>query len=247
MAILANGPRVDPAWLPAARQICRGSGITIAGWGPNLLTLEAPTPESRTRVTALLAAIGLRPISNPDDEYAGLLDFSADPAALEAQIDAHLAAVEISRRPLQERMVPIIWMLGSLLLLRGILHWRDGSDAYVNIFLGVLSLAIFGWDAPRVWGWQLQITPQCLRVRRNFHWTEFRWDSLRTAYITEDSRDGRSNVVALDLIGRSAEQLGSFDNVFAHELRDRLLQEIDRHKAPAQLRAQESASLVNVH
>ncbi len=62
-----------PAWLTAARELCRANKIEIAGWGPLALVVYAKTPDRAREIAALLASLGLRPVEDPADEEAGLL------------------------------------------------------------------------------------------------------------------------------------------------------------------------------
>jgi hypothetical protein len=48
MAIFSR--REKPPWLDEARNFCRSAGITIMGWGPNLLTVEAKSPERAEQI-----------------------------------------------------------------------------------------------------------------------------------------------------------------------------------------------------
>jgi hypothetical protein len=64
----------DPLWLASAREFCRARKITIMGWGPNNLVVEAKSPERAA--SDELASLGLQPVPDPDDAYAGILTLS---------------------------------------------------------------------------------------------------------------------------------------------------------------------------
>ena len=57
----------NPPWLDSAREFCRARNITIMGWGPHALMVEAKSPERAAEISAQLA--------NRDD-YAGILTLS---------------------------------------------------------------------------------------------------------------------------------------------------------------------------
>lgn len=66
----------EPAWLAAARELCRSSKIEIAGWGPNALVVTAQSPERAREVASLLGSLGLQVVEDEDDATAGLLTLS---------------------------------------------------------------------------------------------------------------------------------------------------------------------------
>ena len=55
-------------------------------WGPDLLTVEAKSPERAKEITAQLGRLGFKVIEDEDDEYAGMLNLSRNPAATQAAI-----------------------------------------------------------------------------------------------------------------------------------------------------------------
>jgi hypothetical protein len=69
----------QPAWLDQARAFCRGAGITIVGWGPQHLVVEAKSAGRSREIAEQLAPMGFTAVPNVDDAYAGLLDLSHDP------------------------------------------------------------------------------------------------------------------------------------------------------------------------
>ena len=66
----------DPLWLASAREFCSARKITIMGWGPNNLVVEAKSPERAAEISAELASLGFRPVPDPEDAYAGILTLS---------------------------------------------------------------------------------------------------------------------------------------------------------------------------
>lgn len=66
----------NPAWLATAREFCRARNITIMGWGPHALMVEAKSTARAAEISALLANLGFQPVPDPDDDYAGILTLS---------------------------------------------------------------------------------------------------------------------------------------------------------------------------
>ena len=66
----------NPLWLDSAREFCRARNITIMGWGPHALMVEAKSPERAAEISAQLASLGFHPVPAPDDDYAGILPLS---------------------------------------------------------------------------------------------------------------------------------------------------------------------------
>ena len=66
----------NPAWLDSAREFCSARNITIIGWGPHALVVEANSPECAAEISAQLANLGFQPVPDPDDDYAGILTLS---------------------------------------------------------------------------------------------------------------------------------------------------------------------------
>jgi hypothetical protein len=229
MAILSRGNKANPPWLPQAREFCRANGITVMGWGPNLLTVEAKSPGRAAQIASQLAQLGFKTIPNEDDAYAGMLDLSPDPDAIRSHLASRLASVDISRRPLQERIIPLIWALGWLLLLHGAIQNNHDGDKWPSLVIGAMGVALFFWDGARIWGWKLETTSPSLRVRRFYRWSDFPWERIRSVNITEETRGSRRQIVVLDLAPRSTEKLGAFYGPFAEDLRDRLRNELSKH------------------
>ena len=66
----------NPWWLDSAREFCSARNITIMGWGPHALMVEAKSPERAAEISAQLADLGFQPVPDPDDDYAGILTLS---------------------------------------------------------------------------------------------------------------------------------------------------------------------------
>jgi hypothetical protein len=163
--------RKDPPWLQQTREFCRNSGIKLVGWGPDMLIVEAKSEECAQEIASQIGQLGFRIVQNHDDAYAGLLNLSRNPAAVEAKI----ASLDISRRPWDEQIEPLIWALGALLLLPGLATNAGRYPHRVNWPLGALSSVLFFWDVGRIWGWRVETLPGALRIRRRFRWTTIPW------------------------------------------------------------------------
>ena len=66
----------NPSWLNSARAFCDDRNITIMGWGPHTLVVEAKSPERAAEISSQLADLGFQPVPDPDDDYAGILTLS---------------------------------------------------------------------------------------------------------------------------------------------------------------------------
>jgi hypothetical protein len=144
--------RKDPPWLEQTREFCRNSGIKIVGWGPDMLTVEAKSEECVQEIASQIGQLGFRIVKNDDDAYAGLLNLSRNPAAVEAKI----ASFDIWRRPWDDQIEPLIWALGALLLLPGLAMNGGRYPDWVTLPLGALSSVLFFWDGGRIWGWRVE-------------------------------------------------------------------------------------------
>ena len=66
----------NPPWLDRTRDFCLARNITIVGWGPHALVVEAKSPEHAAEIAAQLADLGFQAVPDPDDAYAGILTLS---------------------------------------------------------------------------------------------------------------------------------------------------------------------------
>jgi len=66
----------NPSWLDSAREFCSVRNITIMGWGPHALVVEAKSPERAAEISAQLADLGFQTVPDSDDDYAGILTLS---------------------------------------------------------------------------------------------------------------------------------------------------------------------------
>jgi hypothetical protein len=148
-----------------------------------------------------------------------------NPAAIEARI----ASFDISRRRWDEQIEPLIWAVGTLLLVPGLSTNAGRYPHGVALPLGVLSLALFFWDGRRIWGWRLEMLPDRLRVRRGFCWSTIPWEQILTV---ESVGRGNQERVVVKLTSHS-EYLGTFNCAFARNLRDRLRIEIAERQGKA--------------
>jgi hypothetical protein len=230
MAILVRGNKEKPVWLDDARDLCRREGISVVGWGPNMLTVEAKSASRASEIANHLGQLGLKVVKNPDDEDAGLLDLSPDPNAVEQLLRQQTAAFDISRLRWSIQVEPLIFLLGSSLLIPKIATSDSRTPAWTAYCLGLICLVAFFWDAARIWGWRLELLPEGLRVRRYFRWATIPWDRIHSV---ESVSAGRNReVLVLKLITHKSERLGKFDAFYVQNARDRLRQELaDRAKA----------------
>lgn len=215
--MFASGNAVPP-WLSETQQFCESAHITIMGWGPELLSVEAKSPQRARQIASLLAPLGFHTIEDEADAYAGILNLSPNPAGLRAQ----MPGTDIARRPLGESVEPLIWAFCSVLVVPGLdpgapLRYWEGLP------FGILALGLFLWEASRVWGWRLALTAESVHVRRFFRWKAIPWREIRAVEMVYDGR--RQERVVLQLEGEKQECLGTFSSEFAKELRNRLREE----------------------
>jgi hypothetical protein len=190
-----------------------------------MLAVEAKSEERAKEITSQLGQLGFKALENEDDAYPGLLKLSKNPAAIQSKI----ASFDISRRRWDEQIVPLIWALGSLLIVPGLLGDWGRTPIFVSLPLGILSLIMFFRDGTRIWGWRLEMVPEGLRVRSNFRWSTIPWEEIQAVETVR--ADGRAQeAVLLKLKGTASERLGSFNCAFARNLRDRSRIEIAQQR-----------------
>jgi hypothetical protein len=66
----------NPRWLDSAREFCNARDITIVGWGPHALVVEAKSSERAAEIATQLANLGFQPVTAPEDRCAGVLTLS---------------------------------------------------------------------------------------------------------------------------------------------------------------------------
>ena len=118
----------------------------INGWKTSLHEFNSALCTS----TSFLSACD--PVEIADQQhaaYAGWLNLSKNPAAIEGTI----ASFDISWRRWDEQIEPLIWALGTLLLVPGLSTNAGRYPHGGTLPLGVLSLVLFFWDGRRIWGW----------------------------------------------------------------------------------------------
>jgi len=224
MAILVQENKEKPSWLDETRDFCRRAGISVVGWGPNMLTVEANSSTRATEIANQLGQLGFKVVKDEDDEHAGLLSLSQNPDAVQAAIHQRTATLDISRRRWPERVEPLFWLIGSFLLIPGVAPSNSRTPAGFAYSLGLICLVAFFWDGARIWGWRLELLPAGLRIRRYFRWTMIPWNQIRSV---ESVSAGRSQeALVVKLASRKSERLGKFDVVYARNTRDRLRQEV---------------------
>jgi hypothetical protein len=66
----------NPQWLDSAREFCKTRSITIVGWGPHALVVEAKSSERAVEIATQLASLGFQRVVDPEDGDAGILTLS---------------------------------------------------------------------------------------------------------------------------------------------------------------------------
>src|SRR5579859_8076915 len=217
-----------PSWLPPTRDFCRDAGITIVAWGPDLLTVEAKTPERATEISGQLAQLGFNAVPGKDNEDAGLLDLSKNPEAVRSKI----AIFDSSRRCGEKQIEPLVWAALSIaLFLPSSNLYMPRYSARSRLPFAIAMAALFALDGIRIWGWAVEPLPEGLRVRRFFRWRTIPWHQIRDVESSQASRRNEETVV-VKLASGATERLGTFSFSFARNLRDRLLFEIAQRTMP---------------
>jgi hypothetical protein len=214
----------DPIWLAETRQFCQGAGIPIVGYGPNLLTVEARGKERAQEITSQLSSLGFQAIDNAGNRYAGLLDLSKNPAALHPQ----LHHFDVTRACWQDSAQPVIWAIGALLIIPAFTGSDPREPYWLAAPLGMGSLAMFLYEALRIWGYRAEFTHDALRVRRYFQWKEIPWAEILSVHTKCASKRSESVTLVREPHGR--EVLGSFFGPFACALRNRIHDELEQHR-----------------
>ena len=225
MALFARSNKEKPPWLPEAQEFSRTAGIRIMGWGPDMLVVEAKSPARAEEIATQLGHLGFKTIEDEDDTYAGVLSLSKNPAAIQAKI----ATFDVSRRRWDEQIVPLIWALGTLLLLPALYTPRERDLYWIRFPFGVLFAFLLFWDGLRIWGWRLEILPGELRIRRRFRWKAILWGQVKSVESIA-GRGRNQEQVFLKLGSGTSEPLGSFNVAFARNLRDRLRFELSQRR-----------------
>jgi hypothetical protein len=189
-----------------------------------MLTVEAKSEARASEIAAQLGQLGFKAILDEDNAYAGLLDLSKNPEVIQAK----KAALDVSRRLWDEQITPLIWALGSLLLIPGLFGNARRTPPGVTIAIGLVCFAMFFRDGARIWGWQLEILPEGVRVRRYFRWSTIRWEQIHAVGSVPAGR--RVEAVDVELVSGATERLGSFGYTFARRLRDRLRIELSQRR-----------------
>ena len=217
--------KVDPAWLPEARDFCREAKITIAAWGPDLLTVEAKSEGRAKLIASRLGKMGFHVIQSKDDSEAGMLCLSLTPTVVHSKI----ASYDISRRRWNERILPLIWAFCSLLLVPEVLGDAVRTPYWISFPIGFFSAIMFFRDSARIWGWRLELLPDGIRVRRSYRWSMIPWEQIR-AIESVPARLRSEKAVVLKLHSAASVSLGSFYSTFASGLRDRLRIELAQRR-----------------
>lgn len=194
-----------------------------------MLTVEAKSEARASEIAAQLGQLGFKAIRDEDNAYAGLLDLSKNPEVIQSK----KASLDVSRRLWDEQITPLIWALGSLLLVPGVFGNAQRGPHGVAIAIGLVSFLMFLRDGARIWGWRLEMHSEGVRVRRYFRWSTIPWEQIKAVSSVPAGR--RVEAVDVELVSGASERLGSFGYTFARRLRDRLRIELaQRRGQPAQ-------------
>jgi hypothetical protein len=68
----------NPDWLQQIKEFCRSAGITIMGWGPKHLVVEAKSAERAKTIAQQLGQLGFKAVEDQGDADAGMLTLSKD-------------------------------------------------------------------------------------------------------------------------------------------------------------------------
>lgn len=221
MAILAPS-QGKPDWLDEARAFCRDNKITIVGWGPDLLTVEAKSRERSREIASQFAQIGFHVVENTESAEAGFLDLSRNPDAVRNQV----ASFDISRRPTGELIFPVL----PAALSASVLFFASRPSArnpVLGLLLGFAFALWSAWYVLTAWTWRLELLPEGLHIRRYGRWTTIPWDHIRAI---DSVSAGRRVSVILKLDSHPPEKLGTFVNSFGINLRDRLRYELAQRR-----------------
>ena len=185
---------------------------------------EAKSPDRAREIASQFGQFGLKIVENEDDAYAGLLNLSPDPGAiLETERKFRRRYSDFSRRPLIDLLTPAFELTFSMFFF-WVCAVESGSKSAKFAVMGSVLLLLFVWDGLRIWGWNLEIGAQELRVRRYFAWKAIPWTDIRSV---EARAGGRyQETVTLTLVSDKSLNLGRFGFLFARALRDRLRQQI---------------------
>jgi hypothetical protein len=75
-----------PDWLQETSEFCHTAGIKIMAWGPNMLVVEARSPNRAKEIASQLAQLGFKAVEDEDDAYAGMLSLSRNLASVPDKI-----------------------------------------------------------------------------------------------------------------------------------------------------------------
>jgi hypothetical protein len=220
-----------PEQLKEEREFCRREGIEVYGWGPDALTVKAESPDRAKQIALQLRPLGFEPLEDEDEASAGMLLLSRNPSATRSKKAQSQASVNISQRPLTERVAPVLEAVLSVWC-----FWysvaQPARKPALMASLGSLLLLIFLWDGSRLWGWKLAIFPEELRVRRYFQWSAIPWAQIHVVEVGPGWGRNQESVI-LTLASGATLRLGSFGYPFSRVLRDRLRTEIaERRQEP---------------
>ena len=130
-------------------------------------------------------------------------------------------SADISTRPRVQRVSSVIELAFSILCF-GYSGMAPGPWPFV------LGSMLF-WDAIRVLGWKLEVTPEYLRIRRYFLWRSIPWAQI-CAVAMGDTWGRGQKAVRLSLASQPSLSLGAFDEPFALAVSDGLRAEIKHRR-----------------
>lgn len=190
-----------------------------------MICIDAKSPDQARENALQLGQMGFVPIQDEHDANAGILSLSKNPERAEASIKS----LDFSRRPIAEQMIPFLEGTVGITFLVSSLRHSSHYPLWLTLSVGIALMALFAWDAPRTWGWRLEILPEELRVRRRYKWKVIPWHEIRSVSSAPSLLRNYESVV-LGLSSNSTELLGTFGDAFARSLRDRLRFEVSHSK-----------------
>jgi membrane protein YdbS with pleckstrin-like domain len=215
-----------PDWLQPTREFCEGAGIDICGWGSDTLLVKAESRDRATQVASQLRPLGFEPIEDEDDAQAGMLLLSRDRVSTRSKQMESLASADVSRRPRVQRVGSLFEVAFSVWCI-----WQSTLNPKYWVFVALGSMLL--WDAVRILGWKLEMSPQELRIRRYFLWNTIPWRQIRSVEVGPTWGRGQE-AVKLTLESRTPLNLGAFGYAFACLLRDRLRNEVTQRRGEPQ-------------
>ena len=133
-----------------------------------------------------------------------------------------IESLNVSARPRIQRVSSVIEIAFSALCFG---YGVIAPKPWLIVTLGAFLL----WDAMRILGWKLEMTPEHLRIRRYFLWRSIPWTQINSVSIGDTWGRGQK-AVRLSLISQLTCTLGAFGAPFAVAVCDCLRTELVRRR-----------------